>query len=104
MRDPLPVRLGGLAANLARIRSFSAHPGHRDAVESLLDQSKFFIEWTAPEARLEVQVLLVNIQRALVKMLCSWPAVWEDHEKCSAVAEQAGVWSQEVLEVSGLLG
>ncbi len=103
MRDPLPVRLGGLAANLARIKSFSAHPNHRDAVESLLAQSKLFIEWAAPEARLEVQVLLVEIQRALVKMLRSWPTAWEQRDKRSDAAEQAGVWSQEVLEVSGLL-
>ncbi len=44
LRDEFPVRLGGLAANLARIKSFSDHPDHRDAVESLLEESKFFIE------------------------------------------------------------
>ncbi len=53
LRDTLPVRLGGLAANLARINSFSDHPDHRDVVERLLDESKFFIEWTASDAGLE---------------------------------------------------
>ena len=44
LRDELPVRLGGLAANLARIKSFSDHPNHCDVIESLLNESKFFIE------------------------------------------------------------
>ena len=30
LRDPLPVRLGGLAANLARVESFSNHAEHRE--------------------------------------------------------------------------
>jgi hypothetical protein len=104
MRDSLPVRLGGLAANLARIKSFSSHSDHGDAVESLITQSKFFIEWTAPEAKLEVQVLLVEIQRQLVKLLRSWPSGWTDLEKRASLAEQAGQWSQRILTASGLLG
>jgi len=104
MRDPLPVRLGGLAANLARIKSFSSHSDHGDAVESLIAQSRFFIEWTAPEAKLEIQVLLVGIQRKLAKLLRSWPSAWTDLKKRSSVAEQAGQWSQKILMASGLLG
>ena len=50
LRDDLPVRLGGLAANLSRIKSFAAHDASRDAIESLIAESKFFIEWTAAEA------------------------------------------------------
>lgn len=46
LRDELPTRLGGLAANLARIKSFSSHPADRELVESLLEESKFFIEWS----------------------------------------------------------
>ena len=62
LRDQLSVRLGGLAANLARIRSFSDHPDHRDVVESLLEESKFFIEWTVPDAELDVQTVFVELQ------------------------------------------
>jgi len=51
LRDNVPVRLGGLAANLSRIKSFSAHDASREAVESIIDESKFFIEWTAAEAQ-----------------------------------------------------
>ena len=40
MKDPLPVRLGGLAANLSRIKSFSANENSRETVASLIDESK----------------------------------------------------------------
>ncbi len=36
LRDALPVRLGGLAANLTRITSFSGNIANYDVVESLL--------------------------------------------------------------------
>ena len=62
LRDQLSVRLGGVAPNLARIRSFSDHPDHRDVVESLLEESKFFIEWTVPDAELDVQTVFVELQ------------------------------------------
>ena len=49
LRDPIPVRLGGLAANLARVDSFSQNPANQAAVFDLFEESKYFIEWTAAE-------------------------------------------------------
>ncbi len=103
LRDALSIRLGGLAANLARVKSFSNHPDHRDAVERLLDESKFFIEWTAPEARLEVQAELVELQIQLAKWQYAWSSIWTDPAQRMAIAEQAGAWSERVLKLSGLL-
>ena len=102
LRDALPVRLGGLAANLARVKSFSDHPGHRDVVESLLDESKFFIEWTAPDAGLDVQAELVELQLQLARWQRTWATIWDDPVQRTAVAEHAGAWSERVLEMSGL--
>jgi len=59
MRDSLSIRIGGIAANLLRIKSFSGHSGHNSAVAKLIDESKFFIEWTAPEADITVVAELV---------------------------------------------
>ena len=103
LRDELPVRLGGLAANLARIRSFSDHPDHRDVVERLLEESKFFIEWTVPGAELEVQTELVEIQLRLARWQRRWADIWVDPIQRAAVAKQAYTWSNQVLELSGLL-
>lgn len=103
LRDALPIRLGGLAANLARVKSFSDHPGHRDVVESLLDESKFFIEWTAPDAGVDVQAELVQLQLQLARWQRAWASIWADHFRRTAVAEEAGTWAGRVLEMSSLL-
>ena len=103
LRDELPVRLGGLAANLARIKSFSDHPDHRDAVESLLEESKFFIEWTALDAGLDLQAELVELQVELARWQQSWSKIWADSVQRTAIVEQASDWSKRLLEMSGLL-
>lgn len=103
LRDPLPVRLGGLAANLARIKSFSDHPDHREVVESLVGESKQFIEWNVPDAGLELQVELLELQLQLARWQRAWPAIWADPAQRAAVAEQACAWSERVLKASGLL-
>lgn len=103
LRDPLSIRLGGLAADLARVQSFSDNSNLRDAVEGMLEESRFFIEWMAPDAELEKQVVLVELQRQLTRWQHSWVHIWADPARRAAVAEQAGVWSERVLGMSGLL-
>ena len=103
LHDGLPVRLGGLAANLSRIKSFSAHDASRDAVESLIDESKLFIEWTAAQAESHEAAELVELQIQLARWKQKWARIWADQEQRRQVAEQSGVWSKRVLEMSGLL-
>lgn len=103
LRDPSPVRLGGLAANLARIESFSDHVEHCDVVRNLLEESKFLIEWAAPDLRLDVQAQLVQLQLRLALWELDWTRIWPDSEQRMAVAKQAQLWSRRVLEMSGLL-
>ena len=103
LRDTLPVRLGGLAANLSRIKSFASHEASRDAVESLIDESKYFIEWTAADAEIQTAAELVALQIQLARWQCSWSRVWVDIEQRRRFAEESSVWSKRVLELSGLL-
>ena len=103
LRDALPTRLGGLAANLSRIKSFAAHDASRDAVEGLIDESKFFIEWTAAEAASETAAELVQLQLHLARWQCQWAQIWPDPVRRKQVAEESSLWSVRVLELSGLL-
>ena len=103
LRDPLPVRLGGLAANLARVRSFSDNAAHADAVAQLLEESAWFIEWAAPDAPVESQVALVTCQREIARWRLSWAQVWKNPTRRAALAERAGAWSQQFLSISGLI-
>jgi hypothetical protein len=103
LRDSLPVRLGGLAANLSRIKSFAAQDAGRDAVASLLDESKHFIEWTAAEAEIQTAAQLVELQVQMARWQQTWTKTWSDPLERKQLAEQSATWSKRVLEMSGLL-
>ena len=102
MQDELPTRLGGLAANLARrIKSFSGNVANIDLVKSLIEESKFFIEWTASNAEIETAAKLVEIQIQLATWQWSWESIWVDENKRAFVAEQSQSWSNSVSEIVG---
>jgi hypothetical protein len=103
LRDPLPVRLGGLAANLSRINSFSADEANQDVVESMIDESKMFIEWTAGQAGIDTAEKLVQLQIQLARWQLQWPSIWPDRTKRKQIADQSFTWSKQVLQMSGLL-
>lgn len=103
LRDSLPVRLGGLAANLSRIKSFAAQDASRDAVESMLDESKHFIEWTAAETEIQTAAQLVELQVQMARWQLTWAKTWSDPRQRKQLAEQSAAWSKRVLEMSGLL-
>ncbi len=97
LREELPVRLGGLAANLARASSFSTNSVNREVVNSLLEESKLFIEWTAGEAEVDMAAQLALWQ-------LDWDRVWADQGQRAHVAEGCRMWSARILDLSGLVG
>lgn len=103
MRDELPVRLGGLAANLGRIKSFSENESNRSVVESLIEESKYFIEWTAREAEIETAAQLVELQLELVRWQYKMSQLWSDPNHRKQIAEKSIAWSKQVLANSGLV-
>lgn len=104
LSDGLPIRLGGLAANLGRIRSFAGRGASDEVVETLMDESKHFIEWTAPEADIETAATLVELQVELALWQRRWPLTSADAPVRDQIAQEAGVWSDRLLQMSGLLG
>lgn len=103
MRDAVPMRLGGLAANLARVNSFSKNQSNREAVNNLLEESKYFIEWTAHETEIEIAAELIEMQIQLARWQQRLRNIWEDQTHRAMIGEQARVWSNKLLERSGLL-
>jgi len=103
VRDNVPTRLGGLAANLARISSFSKNPTNRNVVQSLVDESKFFIEWTAADAEAETAAPLIELQVQLALWQLDWDKIWDDPDYRGQLVDQSRVWSDKVLNLSGLL-
>jgi len=97
LQDDLPTRLGGLANESGTHPIVS--PFGQSAVECLLEESKFFIEWTAGEvdiaAELVMQIQLARWQR-------NWQSLWADAVQRIQMADQAQVWSERA-EISGIL-
>ena len=103
LRGQLPIRLENLAANLARIKSRCQKAANGEIIENLLQESKLFIEWTAQDAEIEIAAELVELQIQLACWQYSWARIWEDAEQRMRVGEQGRIWSEKVLNMSGLL-
>jgi hypothetical protein len=103
LRDPLDRRLGGLAADLARVSSAARRETGGAGVEEMLEESQWFIEWTAAEAEPEVAAELVDIQRLIALWRRSWPEAQKHRTQRTLLSVQAKKWSDQVLSYSGLL-
>ena len=103
LRDPLPIRLGGLAANLARVKSFSMLTANASAVFDLFEESKFFIEWTAADVDVSTTEQLVDLQLQIAVWQRNWGSIWPDEARRSEMALSSLEWSNRVIVSSGLL-
>jgi hypothetical protein len=103
LHEDLPYRLGELATNLARIASFCGNDLNNEAVFSLIEESKFLIEWTAITAGIDQAAELVELQVQLARWQLGWVSIWVDGTQRRMVAEQTKAWSYRVLAMSGLL-
>ena len=103
MKDELQIRLGGLAANLARIGSFVKNPANLEAVKGLIEESKFFIEWTAGEAEADKTFELVDLQIQLASVERSLQKKWNDENSRLEIGLKAKEWSKNVLINAGLI-
>ena len=102
LRDTLPVRLGSLAADLARIGSASANPANGRVVHVLLEEARRFIEWTAEAVDVDAAAELIDLQLALTLWLRAWENAHAHPAQRALLAHEANCWSERVLALSGL--
>jgi hypothetical protein len=103
MRDPIPQRLGGLAATLGRISSSARGSTNPMQVANLLEEAKYLIEWTAADTDPEIAAELVSIQRLIVLWQKAWEKTAATSEQRVLLAIQAKYWSDQIVEFSGLI-
>jgi hypothetical protein len=99
----IPTRLGHLATNLARTKSFCDDVTPQDVIASLLKESLYFIEWTAPHMDIDQAAELVELGRTLTRWLFNWEKIRSDATTLTQVQAEIDLWSQRVLDMSGLL-
>lgn len=103
LRDPLPQRLGGLAATLGRISSSARKSNDPSIVSNLLDEAKHLIEWTAAETEPDTAAELVHIQTMISLWQRAWTESSQNPQQRTLLSVQAKNWSDKAIEFSGLV-
>lgn len=103
MRDPLPRRLGGLAATLGRVSSIARKTTDPTNVTRLMEEAKYMIEWTAAETEPEVAAELVSMQTQISLWLRAWEKTSQLKEQRTLLSVHARHWSDRALDFSGLI-
>jgi len=97
IKDPLPVRLMGLAADLSRVASSARRATGAEAVAAMLEESQYLIEWSAGEAPVEMAEHMVNLQVLLALWRRAWGEVQHSPVQRNLLAVQAKHWSDQVM-------
>ncbi len=102
LQDPIPVRLAGLAADLARISSSARRSTGTANVIEMIEENRYFIEWTAAEIPVEQASELVDIQLMLTAWKQVWPEAATNQSQRTLLSIQAKKWSDQIFGYSGL--
>lgn len=102
VQDSIPVRLGKLATNLARINQLFSDSTHEDVVKSLIRETMYFLEWIAPDIDIDNACELANLGRFLTRWLFNWEQAWNDTDAKNQIIQELGIWSDSVLQMSKL--
>ena len=103
LRDPLPRRLGGIAATLGRISSSARKSSDPNTVSNLLDEAKHLIEWTAAETEPETAAELVQMQTLISLWQRAWTEASQNRQQRTLLSVQAKDWSDKAIDYSGLV-
>ncbi len=103
LRDPLPRRLGGLAATLGRISSSARKSTDPNVVSDLLDEAKHLIEWTAAATKPETAAELVQMQTMITLWQRAWTEAGQNPQQRLLLSVQAKDWSDKAMDFSGLI-
>ena len=73
-----------------------------DLAVSLIRESQFFIEWTASQMDIDQAAELVEMGRVVAHWKLNWEKICLDAISLAPVNQEAGIWSERVLEMSGV--
>ncbi|MEJ6485235.1 hypothetical protein N0Y54_28650 [Nostoc punctiforme UO1] len=104
MQDDVTTRLRRLATHLSQIQSLWTQGSSEDLILALVDESRYFVEWTVPDMvkadDIDRACELVDLVRLLTRWLFHWDDIWTDAEQNQSASVQISYWLQRVLEIS----
>jgi hypothetical protein len=96
LRDGLPVPLGNVASDLARLSDWACEGHTSQALVDLMREIAHEMEWSGEAGLAE----LADMQREV----CFWRRAWPADPARPVLARRARAMSDWLLELSGLLG
>jgi len=99
LKEPASMRLKHLASDLARIAGFLDSSVSLSAIDDIAQESKFFIEWTAPEVPFDTQALLSEIQLKLALWQYRVFTKKKDIKNSEDLKQATRQWSARLLGV-----
>jgi len=102
IKDSIPVRLAGLAADMERIATLAGTTGEPSNVLRWLEEAQRFIEWTAAELEPDTAAELVNLQVILSAWRSAWKTAIPESTFRSILAVEAHHWSERILTLAGM--
>jgi hypothetical protein len=103
VRFRFAVQLGNIASGLASLDNYISDPLPQEVITSVLEESKFFVNWALLGADLPQQFELAVLQQRLIQWQLHWAEIGSDPVQRAAVAAEAHQWSDRILAMSGLL-
>ncbi|MBW4457645.1 MAG: hypothetical protein KME55_36170 [Nostoc indistinguendum CM1-VF10] len=104
MQDDVTTRLRRLATHLSQIQSLWTQGSSEDLILALVNESRYFIEWTVPDMvkadDIDRACELVDLVRLLTRWLFHWDDIWTDAEQKQSASVEISYWLQRVLEIS----
>lgn len=102
-RESPEMRLGHLASDLSRIASFIEMQAKTEAIKAVIEESKFFAEWAAQDAKPEIQMSLAEIQSFLTQKELELNSLSDNHEWKKEVSQYVRACSDGLLKKAGLI-
>ncbi|OYD99849.1 hypothetical protein [Nostoc sp. 'Peltigera membranacea cyanobiont' 232] len=104
MQDDVTTRLRRLVTHLSQIQSLWTQGSSEDLILALVDESRYFIEWTVPDMvkadDIDRACELVDLVRLLTRWLFHWDNIWTDAEQKQSASQEISYWLQRVSEIS----
>lgn len=101
-RQPLPMRLGNLASNLARIRTMALDERTVAEGAKVVEESRHFADTLIADTNPFLSGEMVNLRDLLDEWLAAWPRLVQPGEKLTEITAAAAQWSALLIERSGL--
>lgn len=103
LAEDVPRRLGQLASTLHRLSDFMTMGRPVESVLNVMDEGLRFVKWTHGDLSEQAAGELDRLAADLRGWRGAWPGVSRDSSEVGRIAGEAQIWSEQVLQMSGLL-